>query len=162
MAEKVNNYEIIVNDGIIPVEIKNLHGDKIGVFYFNPSDIGIVERYQKLAGNFEYITEPMKDEAPEGMSEDDQLQFDIDKMNEAKERLFAACNELFGGDFAEAFFGKINPWSPSNGVFYCEEALNKVGQFIGKQFDAELDKINARIQQYTNRSQRRAAARKKK
>ena len=48
MAE--NKYEIIVNDGIVPVEIKNIHGDKIGVFYFNPSDIGIVERYQNIRG----------------------------------------------------------------------------------------------------------------
>ena len=35
---------ITVDDGSVRVPIKNLYGDEIGVFYFRPTDLGIIDR----------------------------------------------------------------------------------------------------------------------
>ena len=155
------NLSITVDDGYKRVPINNTNGDEIGVFFFNPTDIGIIQRYNKLAGTFDAITEPP--EALEGEDDADGDEFTarhLEALEEAEKRLYAAVNELFGGDFAGAFFGKVNPFSPVNGSFYCEEALRAVGAFISQQFDAETAKFAERISKYTNRAQRRAAKRK--
>ena len=77
-------------------------------------------------------------------------------LDEAKKRLYAAVDELFGGNAAEAFFGRVHPFSPVDGNFYCETVLKSVGQFISDQFDVETKKMSARVKQYTNRAERRA------
>ena len=147
--------QIVVDDGFEKIPVMNTHGDEIGVLYFNPSDVGIIERYNNIAGKFDAITEPMTREAPEGLSDAEKMQWNIDRTKEASERLYEACNELFGGDFASAFFGRTNPWSPKNGKFYCEEALEKVGNFFASYFEKEVKAIESRTSKYLNRAQRR-------
>ena len=66
----------------------------------------------------------------------------------AEKRLYAAVNELFGGDAAGAFFGRMHPFSPVNGAFYCEQVLGVVGKFISDQFDAETAKFKKRVAKY--------------
>ena len=159
MADEIKNLplSITVDDGYQRIPINNKYGDEIGVFYFNPTDIGIIERYNKLADTFDAITEPLQDvqdDDKDGNEESEAKQ--LAALNEAKERLYAAVDELFGGNAAEAFFGKVHPFSPVDGNFYCETVLKNVGQFISEQFDVETKKMSARVQQYTNRAQRRA------
>lgn len=136
---------IQIDDGMKRVSITNKFGDEVGVFYFNPTDIGIVERFSDLSGEFDEIIAPL--DSLKDDSNEDAVQ---NAYREAKDRLFNACNKLFNGNFAEAFFGKVNPFSPVNGMFYCEQALNAVGEYVGKQFDSELKKIEARARKYTN------------
>lgn len=159
MADEIKNVSlgITVDDGYQRVPITNKYGDEIGVFYFNPTDIGIIERYNKMVNTFDDVTAPLEalSDAPDG--EDDTF---TDKREQAlqaaTERLYRAVNELFQADMASAFFGKVNPFSPIDGHFYCETALQAVGSFISQQFEIETQKINARITKYTNRAQRRA------
>ena len=54
-----NPMEIVINDGSERVPIKNLSGEEIGVFYFRPTDSGIIDRYNKIAKEFGGITEPL-------------------------------------------------------------------------------------------------------
>lgn len=162
MDEIINSIpemEIIVDDGFRKIPVKNTNGEQIGVFYFNPSDIGIIERYNRLADSFDQITAPLEAEAPEGATDEEKDAFNLKCLSEATERLYTACNDLFGGNFSEAFFGRTNPFSPSNGKFYCENALENVGKFISKAFDSEVKKVEGRVNKYTakyNRAQRRA------
>lgn len=155
------NLAITVDDGSRRVPINNMQGEEIGVFYFHPTDIGIIERYNKMADSFDAITEPLA--ALEGGFDgaDDKLEgAQLEALKEAETRLYAAVNELFGGDAAGAFFGSMHPFSPVDGNFYCETVLQAVGQFISAQFDAETKKMSARVEKYTNRAQRRAANKK--
>lgn len=153
MAEdKVLNFNgIVVDDGSVEVPIRNRQGDTIGVFYFRPTDIGIIERYNKVVGDFDKITAPLESVNinPDGTTaEKDEAEQAA--MKEAEGRLYEACNYLFGGNFAEAFFGKMHPFSPVNGHFYCENALNAVGKYISAQFDREVKKVNTRVERYTH------------
>lgn len=143
--------EIVVDDGSVRVPIRNKQGDEIGVFYFRPTDVGIIERFNKVAGDFENITAPLESVniAPDGTA-DEKDAAEQAAMKEAEKRLYDAFNFLFDGNFAEAFFGKMHPFSPINGHFYCENALNAVGKFISRQFDREVKKVNARVEKYTH------------
>ena len=154
MAENIknNSMEIIVDDGSQRVSIKNTYGDEIGVFYFRPTDLGIVSRYNAMVKDFERITEPLEsvnigvDGEAEGNDKAEQK-----ALEEAKERLYEAVNKLLGGNAAEAFFGSMHPFSPVNGMFYCEIALENLGKYIGAQFDAETAKFKKRVEKYTKK-----------
>ena len=158
MADEIKKVAlgITVDDGYQRIPITNKFGDEVGVFYFNPTDIGIIERYNKMVGSFDAITAPL-----EALTEDSEADDEVSQdkkeeaIREATKRLNAAVNELFAADMAGAFFGKVNPFSPVDGHFYCEQVIQAVGAFISQQFEVETNKMNARIAKYTNRAQRR-------
>lgn len=142
---------ITVDDGSIAVPVRNKHGDEIGVFRFQPTDIGIIERYNQTVSDLEHITEPLESvniQSDGTVDEHDNGQ--LTALKEAETRLYKACDYLFGGNMSEAFFGKMHPFSPVGGRFYCEIALEAVGQFISRQFDRETKKIESRVNRYTH------------
>lgn len=144
MAEKAKKgmAAIVVDDGSRRVPIVNVDGEEIGVFRFHPTDIGIIERYNRMVERFDEITRPLEQFA--GEDEDRQAE----ALKEAEKRLYAAVNELFGGDAAGAFFGGMHPFSPVGGAFYCEAVLKAVGEYISGQFDAETAKFSGRAEKY--------------
>ena len=144
------NFAITVDDGSRRVPILNTDGEEIGAFRFHPTDLGLIERYNKLADKFDGITEPL-----EGLNIDENGAADltepkfIEALREAEARLDAAVNELFGSeDAAAAFFGKMHPFSPVNGEFYALQVLQRVGEFIGKQFDTETKAMSKKARKY--------------
>lgn len=143
--------EIMIDDGSRRVPIKNKFGEEIGVFYFRPTDVGIIDRYNKMAEKFPEITAPLEnlDITSDGTAVDGAAQAEEDALKEAERRLFEACDYMFGGNMSEAFFGKMHPFSPVNGAFYCETAINAVGRYISTQLKRETKKINARVSKYT-------------
>ncbi len=154
MAENIKNQnftDIVVDDGSVKVPILNKHNEEIGVFYFRPTDVGMIDRFNKMASTFEGITAPLENVNinPDG-TVDEKNETEMEAMEEATKRLYDACNFLFDGNFSEAFFGKMHPFSPVNGVFYCENALDAVGKYISRQFDREVGKVQNRINRYTH------------
>lgn len=143
--------EIVIDDGSRRVPINNKFGEEIGVFYFRPTDIGMIDRYNKMAEKFPEITAPLENLSitPEGTAADGATQEEEDALKEAERRLFEACDYMFGGNMSEAFFGKMHPFSPVNGAFYCETAIAAVGKYISAQLKRETKKINARVSKYT-------------
>lgn len=142
---------ITVDDGSVDVPIRNKQQEVIGTFVFRPTDIGILERYDKVVGDFDKITAPLESvNIKADGTVDEKNEAEMAALKEAEQRLYEACNYLFGGNFAEAFFGKMHPFSPVNGRFYCENALNAVGQYISVQFEREVKKINTRVERYTH------------
>ena len=121
---------ITVDDGSRRVPILNTEGEEIGAFRFHPTDIGIIERFNRLADRFASITEPL-----EGLNlSEEQLEVSdpklIEALDTAEQRLYDAVNGLFkSDDAAAAFFGRMHPFSPVNGEFYATQVLQKVGAF---------------------------------
>lgn len=152
MADNMKNmnFAITVDDGSRRVPIMNMDGEEIGAFRFHPTDIGIIDRYNHMAEQFDAITEPL-----EGLSMPEDGQMDVtdpalaSALNEAEKRLYAAVDGLFGSeDAAAAFFGKMHPFSPVNGEFYATQVLQKVGAFIGAQFDTETKAMSQKAKKY--------------
>lgn len=149
MAEIIEEIGIVVDDGSVKVPIKNKMGDEIGVFYFRPTDIGIISRFNEASDRFSKVVEPLNEVNinPDGTADDEA---GMRAIEEATTRLYDLCNYLFGGNMAEAFFGTMKPFSPINGSFYCENALNAAAHYVGMAFDKEVKKVNARVEKYTH------------
>ena len=152
MDKKQAGLEIVVDDGSVRVPIKNSYGDEIGQFFFRPTDVGLIDRYNKIAGEFDKITEPLEaaDIAPDGTAADVTDEVSVNALHEAEKRLYDAVDYLFDGKMSEAFFGHMHPFSPVGGKFYCETAIEAVGNFISAQFKTETDRLTKRIEKYTN------------
>lgn len=149
MPEKI--MQLVVDDGSVSVPVLNKRGEQIGEFAFRPTDIGIIDRYNEVVKSFDKVTEPLENISIENDGTvDPENEADLAAMREATKRLYDAVDYLFGGNMAEAFFGKMHPFSPVNGEFYCAQAINVVGTFIGQQFEAETAKVEKRVQKYTH------------
>ena len=144
--------KIVIDDGSQRIPIENMNGDEIGVFYFHPTDVGIIERYNEAMSKFDEIVAPLEeiDINADGTA-DANDEAAAKALKEAEKRLYEACDYIFGGNMSEAFFGKMHPFSPVGGLFYCESALKKVGAFISEQFEQETTKINSRLKQYVGK-----------
>lgn len=147
--EDNKNLQIIVDDGSVEVPISNTLGERIGVFRFRPTDFNIIKRYREISDKFGEVVSPLIDadidRNGEGTDDDS-----VKIIDEAQNRLYELVDYLFDGNAAEAFFGKMNPFSPVQGKFYCEHALSAVGDYISKQFDEEINAINTRVEKYTH------------
>ena len=139
---------ITVDDGSRRVPITNTEGEEIGVFTFRPTDLGLVERFNRLVEDFNSVIEPLEnvDVSDSFGITDPALR---GALNEAERRVRAAVNDLFASDSAaEAFFGRMYPFSPVNGEFYVTQVLQKVGAFIGAQFDTETKALSKKAKKY--------------
>ena len=142
---------ITVDDGSVIVPIENMHGEEIGRFSFRPTDVGMVKRYNEAAEKFDKVLEPLENTSinPDGTAEDSMDVEAIEALAEAEKRLYDLCDYIFGGEMSKAFFGKMNPFSPVGGRFYCENAIENLGAFISAQFDTETAKVSKRVAEYT-------------
>lgn len=150
MADKKREIGIVVDDGSRRVPIKNTQGEEIGVFYFRPTDVGIIERYNAMLDKWDDIVEPLRgvDISATGEADsDDPAQ--IAALKEAEKRLFEAVDYMFGGNMSEAFFGKMHPFSPVGGRFYAEHAIEAAGEYVNAQIDAEAAQMAKRVEKYT-------------
>ena len=156
MADMKNmNFAITVDDGSRRVPIMNMDGEEIGAFRFHPTDIGIIDRYNHMAEQFDAITEPLKAVGGEDGVTDISDPRCAEALTEAGERLYAAVDALLGCEgAAAAFFGRMNPFSPINGDFYCTQVLNVLGQFIGAQFEAETARFGEKAKKYAKKASR--------
>lgn len=156
MAEEIKNLgmNITVDDGSRRVPIMNTQGEEIGVFAFRPTDVGIIKRYNEMVSGFDAIVEPLTGlEDASGDITDPKY---TEALDEAGKRLYEAINTLFGSDDAAgAFFGKMNPFSPVDGEFYCAKVLNGVGGYISAAFDTETAKFSANAKKYVKKATRK-------
>lgn len=111
-------------------------GEVIGQIRFNPSDIDIARRCEKVMEFFNNLT----------LGE-----------NATDEELFAATDEikkqfdyLLNYENSEEIFKKANPMTPTtNGDFYCEQVLNAIVGLIEKITDQRIEKKKAKIKKAT-------------
>lgn len=143
-ANKTTELRIVVDDGYVHVPMYNLGGDKIGEFSFQPTDVDIVNRFNESMEKFDEVISPIKEFAEKAGEDADPM----DALNEARDRLFKACDYIFNAETGKSLFGRMHPFSLVDGKFYCEEVFDKLGQFIAAQFGEQTKKVNARVQKY--------------
>ena len=158
MAENMKDMtmNIVVNDGSRRVPILNTNGEEIGSFRFHPTDLDIIARYNRMADGFDEIVAPLAAlEGTDGDEIDLSNPLYIEALAEASRRMLAAVDELLGSDGAgAAFFGKMNPFSPVDGDFYCTGVLNALGAYIGSAFETETTKFSAKAKKYMRKARK--------
>ena len=143
------NMSITVDDGRRSIPIYDQGGEQIGAFTFHPTDIGIIDRYDRMTEQLDAILQPLEALTLESGEADIFAPRNAGAIRQARDRLYEAVNELFGAPgAAEAFFGSMHPFSPVNGEFYCNQVLQAVGAFIGRQFARETRAMSKKAKQY--------------
>ncbi|MDO4272709.1 MAG: hypothetical protein Q4D16_03495 [Eubacteriales bacterium] len=134
MAEQ-KTLKLSVDTGSVLVDIED-RGEKIGEFRFNPADIDIVRRYEKMA---EYLDNA---EIGENVGAEEILAF-TDKIREQ-------FDYLLNYKVSDTLFAKCNPLTPlANGDFYCEHILEGIEGLIEKEMGQRIAKKKAKIQKAT-------------
>lgn len=131
---------IVVDDGTEVVTVENCLGKVLGRFVFRPADMGIVDRWNAMAKNFDRIVEPL---AALGDGEPD-TEAGFAALAEAKDRLCAALDAAFDGNVSEAFFAGVHPFAMVGGRFYCENVMDVVADYMSRRFNEQFKRINAR------------------
>lgn len=124
------------------IEVVNSDGQVTGGFYWNPSDLDIVKRCEKVMGFFEHMEVPEKESGTDflfGLSDTIKEQFDY----------------LISPGASDTLFKHANPLSPrEDGTLYAEYVLEQVVSFIESELDVRMNKTTAKIEQYTKDYQR--------
>lgn len=119
------------------IEIVNSAGQVTGGFYWNPSDLDIVKRCEKVMDFFEHMEVTEKDDRTSmlfALSDTIRQQFDY----------------LISPGASETLFKYANPLSPrEDGSLYAEYVLMQIVAFIESELDIRMRKTTKKIEQYT-------------
>ena len=137
--------EIVVDDGVEIVPVKNSRGKLLGQLELRTTDLfGLLDRYNALVDGFDEIVKPF-DEVDESDDSDEAVERRLEAMKQAEERLKKELDYVLGCNASEAFFREITPFTPVHGMFYCEAVLNQVSDFMANRFSVETHKIKRRL-----------------
>lgn len=142
MEEIKNQESILGNDIIIDARetfnVKDKSGNLLGRFSFDPSDIDLPRRFEKVMNYFSNLEIPQND--------------DLSKLYEATDEFKRQINEALNSeDAADALFCS-NPFSPMNdGSLLAEKVLNAVAGIIEAKTNARIQKVNKRYMEYTKK-----------
>ncbi len=118
------------------IEIINQEKEVTGGFWWNPSDLDIVKRCEKVIEHFSTL-EIKPDSELFAVSDEIKGQFNY-LLDSPK-----ASDELFKHS---------NPLTPrQDGELYAEYVLNLLVDFIGKEMNVRMQKSSARIKKYTEK-----------
>lgn len=127
--------KLSVDTGSVLIEVDD-RGEKIGEFRFNPADIDIVKRYEKVEEYFNSI------KVDENASAEEVLAF--------TDRIKEQFDYLLNYKVSDSLFSKCNPLTPlANGDFYCENVLDGIANIIENTMNQRLEKKKAKIQKAT-------------
>lgn len=140
MAKKSN--ELIFDEGFKEF---NINGDPNRVIKFNPTDISIIERAQKVKR--EIGKEVEKLDSLE-INDDEAMAQAVEQVNKIiKEKI----NYIFGSDVSDTVFGLQSPLASANGTTLAERFIAAALPVIQKEIEDENKKSKARVSKYTER-----------
>lgn len=140
MAKKSN--ELIFDEGFKEF---NINSDPNRVIKFNPTDISIIERAQKVKKE---IGEEVKKLDKLEINDDEAVAKAVEEVNKIiKEKI----NYIFGSDVSETVFGVQSPLASANGVTLAERFIAAAIPIIQKEIEDEDKKSKARMSKYTER-----------
>lgn len=133
---------IVIDDGRKTYEIANKQGEIIGRFSFNPSDLGIATRYDRVIDRVNAIQLPADINA-------DQLSAELQRVND---EVCECLDYLLNDNVSENFFSIMNPLTPmANGQLYVENVLDAIGKIVEEETGARMEKVNSKLKKYTQK-----------
>lgn len=148
-----NATTLSIDDGLERIVITNKFGTELGVFFFRPTDTGIIDRYNEALVMLEKAVAPLQTNELPVTAEDDNdaaAAAILAALNAAKVELYKAFDYLFDANVSEAFFSRVNPFTITGGRFFCELVLEAIGSYIAERIGVEVKKLNQRTARYTH------------
>ena len=132
--------QFIIDDGLHNVVLKNKNGEVFSEFSFNPSDTGLLSRYDSFIEFLESLE--IKED---GDTASQILEFE----NSIKEKI----DELFNRNVSESIFKTYAPCTIfANGDMFIEVVIKHMGDVIEKETDNRLKKKVAKIKKATEKN----------
>lgn len=132
--------QFIIDDGLHDVVLKNKNGEVFSEFSFNPSDTGLLSRYDSFIEFLESLE--IKED---GDTASQILEFE----NSIKEKI----DELFNRNVSESIFKTYSPCTIfANGDMFIEVVIKHMGDVIEKETDNRLKKKVAKIKKATEKN----------
>lgn len=132
--------QFIIDDGLHNVVFKNNKGEVFSEFSFNPSDTGLLSRYDSFIEFLESLE--IKED---GDTASQILEFE----NSIKEKI----DELFNRNVSESIFKTYSPCTIfANGDMFIEVVIKHMGDVIEKETDNRLKKKVAKIKKATEKN----------
>ena len=130
-----NERKIVVNTGLVPVSIYNEEiGEKIGTIWFNPTDTGLITRYQEASERLRNLDIPDEEElTPETfarLNQEFRDLFDFLLNRSVSGELFKVCEPL----------ARVN-----GGEYYFSVLLEAIIQLAGEVLDERNAESERRI-----------------
>lgn len=135
MSQEILTLHVDTGAQIINIDDK---GEIIGQFRFNPTDLDIVKRYEKVVEKMSAITLPEEPDEKDILAVSDEIKDSFDYLLNYK---------VYDGIFA-----KCNPLTPiTNGDFYFENVMEGIANLIEKTMNQRIEKKRAKIQKATSK-----------
>ena len=123
-----------VDTGSVLIEVKDRGEEVIGTFRFNPSDMDIIRRYEKVVSSLDEIKIPDEPEPEEMLKVTDEIKKQFDY--------------LLNYNVSDGIFAKCNPFSiTANGDFYFENVLEGIAGLIQNITNQRIDKKKEKIKE---------------
>ncbi len=123
----LDEYEFVDTDGKVLFSVA-----------FNPADINIIRRYEKVVEEIEKIDLSSFGEETAAALEN------------AEKKLGEQLDLLLNADVSNRIFSVMSPFTPlANGKLYAEEIIEKIGSVIEAETGKRLKKVQNRIGKYT-------------
>lgn len=119
------------------IEIVNSQKEVTGGFWWNPSDLDIVKRCEKVMEFFEHMESPKEESSTDALF----------ALSDAIKKQF---DYLISPGASDTLFKHANPLSPrEDGSLFAEYVLSQIVKFIEQELDVRMRKTTAKIDQYT-------------
>lgn len=133
MSQEILTLHVDTGAQIINIDDK---GEIIGQFRFNPTDLDIVKRYEKVVEKMSAITLPEEPDEKDILAVSDEIKDSFDYLLNYK--------------VSDGIFAKCNPLTPiTNGDFYFENVMEGIANLIEKTMNQRIEKKRAKIQKAT-------------
>lgn len=134
-----NEEELIINTGTKKYVIKDEYRRPMGEFFWNPSDTGILSRYDDVVTFFNNL------DLKEG---EDAEKFIVDADKGIVEKMSYLLNE----DTSTSLFSRVAPLSMlANGNVYAYEVLERIAGLVEKESKIRVNRANTRVNKYTRK-----------
>ena len=131
-----------VNTGAVNVELHDEDGEKLGAFKFNPTDTGILTRYESVVdffNSFEFEKDLNAEETAE-------------KVKEIDRKIAEQFDFLFGYKVADGIFSRCGACTVTdNGDMYFETVLESIAGLIESTMKQRVQKKMRKIKKYTDK-----------
>lgn len=147
---------IRLDDGTREYIIENNYGEEICKLHFRPSDISLVDRWQRMRDEFLDAIKPLEsiDINADGTAATDA---GINALREADQNLRAAFGELLDSKDIGDIFRTRSPFSSVGGQFFCERVTDMLNGIISGVLAEEAEASRKRTAKYIETEDSNAA-----